>query len=96
MTDAPQYEVRCPQCDVSFPIGTRRCLHCGGATVKPGVAVQMRTAGLRMPLGAALPRSEDEPEEDEALVRRGPRRLTVLWVLIVLAASIYRSCAAPG
>lgn len=26
------YEVRCPRCDVSFPVGTRRCVHCGGPT----------------------------------------------------------------
>jgi hypothetical protein len=36
------YEVRCPRCDVSFPVETRRCIHCGGptaasaATVEPG------------------------------------------------------------
>ena len=26
------YEVRCSRCDVSFPIETRRCTHCGGPT----------------------------------------------------------------
>lgn len=26
------YEVRCHRCDVSFPVETRRCIHCGGAT----------------------------------------------------------------
>lgn len=26
------YEVRCPRCDVSFPVETRRCIHCGGPT----------------------------------------------------------------
>ena len=24
------YEVRCYQCEVSFPPGTKKCLHCGG------------------------------------------------------------------
>lgn len=28
----PPYEVRCPRCKVSFPVETRRCIHCGGAT----------------------------------------------------------------
>jgi len=32
MADVSEYEVRCPRCDVSFPTGTRKCLHCGGAT----------------------------------------------------------------
>lgn len=26
------YEVRCPRCDVSFPVETKRCVHCGGPT----------------------------------------------------------------
>ena len=26
------YEVRCPRCDVSFSVETRRCIHCGGPT----------------------------------------------------------------
>ena len=32
---ASAYEVRCPKCDVSFPVGTRTCVHCGGRTGKP-------------------------------------------------------------
>jgi hypothetical protein len=35
-------------------------------------------------------------EVEEGGGRRGRRSLTVLWVLMALAASIYRSCAAPG
>ena len=30
------FEVRCPRCEVSFPPETRRCIHCGGPTSKPG------------------------------------------------------------
>lgn len=29
------YEVRCSRCDVSFPVETRRCTHCGGPTGGP-------------------------------------------------------------
>lgn len=25
-----QFEVRCPSCNVTFPVETKRCLHCGG------------------------------------------------------------------
>lgn len=32
MTQISEYEVRCPSCDVSFPKGTKRCMHCGGRT----------------------------------------------------------------
>jgi len=34
--DATHFEVRCPRCGVSFPPETRRCLHCGGPTTRPG------------------------------------------------------------
>ena len=27
------YEVWCASCDVSFPVDSKRCLHCGGRTV---------------------------------------------------------------
>ena len=27
-----QYEVWCPSCEVSFPLGTKRCVHCGART----------------------------------------------------------------
>ena len=32
------YEVRCPRCDVSFPVETRRCIHCGGPTSAAGAS----------------------------------------------------------
>jgi len=32
MDTISEYEVRCPRCDVSFPVSTKRCLHCGGKT----------------------------------------------------------------
>lgn len=35
------YEVRCPRCDVSFPVGTRTCLHCGGPTGEAGPLFEM-------------------------------------------------------
>ena len=33
-SETPFYEVRCAHCDVSFPIETRKCVHCGGPTVR--------------------------------------------------------------
>ena len=32
MANASEYEVRCPACNVTFPKGTKVCLHCGGRT----------------------------------------------------------------
>lgn len=31
-SDPTRFEVCCPRCDVTFPIETRNCVHCGGAT----------------------------------------------------------------
>ncbi|MCR9095860.1 MAG: hypothetical protein NXI30_16690 [bacterium] len=35
------YEVRCPRCDVSFPVETRTCIHCGGPTSDQGAFLTM-------------------------------------------------------
>ncbi len=43
---ASPYEVRCPRCDVSFPVGTRTCLHCGGPNGKPGQVPTTESFGL--------------------------------------------------
>ena len=40
------FEVCCPRCEVTFPIGTKRCIHCGGRTVpssRPGESGQIET-----------------------------------------------------
>jgi len=50
-----RYEVRCPRCDVSFPVGTRRCIHCGGRT-GPSAAGPSRASGTSFalrPMGTA-------------------------------------------
>jgi len=90
------YEVRCPACAVSFPVGTRRCIHCGGATAVPQTAA--RLAALReLPFEfepAEGPLMEDEPEEEAP--RRGGRGLALMWLLLAVAASIYRTCSQAG
>ena len=43
---ASLYEVRCARCDVSFPLATKTCFHCGGATSSPGVATVIEPAIL--------------------------------------------------
>lgn len=60
------YEVRCPSCDVSFPVETRRCIHCGGPTAGAGSFVAMDDpAELAAPLesgGMSTRPSSIEPE----------------------------------
>lgn len=49
---ASPYEVRCPRCDVTFPIETKRCIHCGGATSSSGTTNLLAT-GASSGLGTA-------------------------------------------
>jgi hypothetical protein len=83
--EAPQtpYEVFCPRCSVTFPVGTRHCLHCGGRLP--------RERGRLI----AAPSSFEErytPLEDE-----GPRMsrfspVALIWVLLFVVGTIYRAC----
>ncbi|MEZ4281989.1 MAG: hypothetical protein R3F21_20490 [Myxococcota bacterium] len=43
------YEVRCPRCDVSFPVETRRCIHCGGPTSAAGATAPVVVDTKDMP-----------------------------------------------
>ena len=45
---ASPYEVRCPRCDVSFPVETTTCIHCGGPT---GEAAELFVADDGMDYG---------------------------------------------
>ena len=47
---ASPYEVRCLRCDVSFPLETRRCIHCGGPTSSSGAS-----SGAVAGLGTTMP-----------------------------------------
>ena len=48
------YEVRCLRCDVSFPLGTRRCIHCGGPTSSSGASYGA-SSGAFAGLGTTMP-----------------------------------------
>lgn len=41
----PVYEVRCTRCNVSFPVETKKCFHCGGPTGRPGPFVSADPQG---------------------------------------------------
>ncbi|MCZ6464889.1 MAG: hypothetical protein O7A09_11195 [Proteobacteria bacterium] len=84
------HEVRCYSCDVSFPQGTKQCMHCGGRTG------QRPVQGL-LPPGLEPPRPlqvEAEDADESNPLRRGPARMVMgaVWVLLALVASLYRVC----
>lgn len=79
------FEVYCNRCKVSFPVGTRRCLHCGGRL--------SRERGE--PESAEIQPFLLEPAEaDEAPPRRSPiSPVLLLWLAVFVGGTIYRACA---
>ncbi len=80
-----RYEVRCPRCRVSYPIGTRTCLHCGSR-------IRSEEAASSAPVPGVAP---TEQAEEEVEARKSPLRLItgLVWVGLALAGSLYRACA---
>jgi hypothetical protein len=78
------YEVYCNHCNVTFPAGTRRCLHCGG-----------RLSRERGMAGAVPPQPlELEHVEEEEVSRRSPfSPVVLLWLVVFVVGTIYRACA---
>jgi len=84
------FEVRCERCRVTFPVGTRRCIHCGGPTSgsagKPGLRFE-----------PAPETGEDEVEIDPELARRRfVSPLTVVWIALIAAGYLVRACSGQG
>jgi len=87
-SDRPaSFEVHCDRCRVTFPVGTRRCLHCGAAT----------TASRGSPRLHLEPASEPNPVEAELEQEPSPRRLvsptTIIWIALIAVGYLYRACA---
>jgi hypothetical protein len=77
------YEVHCERCRVTFPLGTRRCIHCGET-----IGRRRRRARFLIPPGhEEILVDEDLPEKT-----RGFSPMTFVWVLLLLGGSLYRSC----
>jgi hypothetical protein len=73
------YEVSCARCRVTFPVGTRVCLHCGQPIGRP--AVVLRPAG-----------PEEILEQDLPARPLAFSPMTLVWVLAAVATVIYRAC----
>jgi hypothetical protein len=81
------FEVHCDRCRVTFPVGTRRCLHCGAPTI-----ASRGTPRLRLE-----PAGEPEAVEAELEQELAPRRFvsptTLAWIALIAAGYLYRACA---
>ena len=81
------FEVHCGRCRVTFPVGTRRCIHCGGAT--SGAA---RPPGLRFEPMAA-PEEAPAEADPELVGRRFVSPLTLVWIALIAAGYLVRACS---
>lgn len=109
MAKAYEYEVRCGRCNVSFPKGTKKCLHCGGPTgPSHGPGSSMRPGrlealfdprepekGTHADDGFLRPSAVDEEPEQEVGRAGGLLRgaITVVWILLAIGFSIARACS---
>jgi len=100
------YEAVCPRCEVTFPPETRRCVHCGGATMQPGEAHAHApgspASDRRPPFSLERPpppRMETEEEEDVRAGRASSwisRVMGLVWIVALVAITAYRACMGQG
>jgi hypothetical protein len=90
-TSETPYEIRCHQCQVSFPLGTRQCVHCGERLG--------RGRGRFVPTpNPEEPWDLDSLEEEEHAAEATPSRrrflspFTLIWLVAAVGLSIQRAC----
>ncbi len=81
------FEVRCDRCRVTFPLGTRRCIHCGGPTTTSRGDPRLRLEPAGEPEAVAA------EVEQEPTPRRFLSPSTLAWVAVIAAGYLYRACA---
>jgi len=89
---SPLVEAYCNRCHVSTPVERKRCLHCGGP-----LEAQRRWTQVNHPVPVELDLAADEHfqdalPEDELPRRSGLSPLTLVWIALLLAGYLYRSC----
>ena len=113
MTDfSTEYEVRCSRCDVSFPVGQKRCIHCGGRLgsrgVKemgftpaegfkpPGVGYDSSEQGQGLRAASGTPLAMDEESESEAPAGRFGFLRGGMTLVWIVLAGLYSILRACG
>ena len=81
------YEVYCYSCKVTFPIGTRQCIHCG----RPIGGSPLTRA--RHPADHARRRRSSRGDRDAGQISMRKLGGMSIWVLLALAAAVSRLCA---
>jgi hypothetical protein len=92
--ESPAVEVRCDHCDVSFPVGTKQCMHCGnrigGSFFGAASAAEPERDDVAVLHGAEdLDVEEAEQEPQRRLMRAG---FTLFWLILAVLSAIFRAC----
>ena len=91
----PAYEVRCHACNVSFPVGTKRCFHCGERILRESF-FRPATDADGMPVFQEAQGIDTIEEPEDAEPQRGGRFLrvgiTLVWIVLALISAAVRSC----
>jgi len=102
---ADPFEVRCHRCDVSFPVETRVCMHCGGridssdrsSLLESIVEVDPDMAG-RDPTPIDVMSDPVDPDVDESQEPTSVGRSLLrslggfVWVIVLIGFTLVRSC----
>ena len=99
MTQTLVFEAWCPSCRVTYPPGTRRCLHCGGPVLAERPAGDIARGPIVRP-GTAAPWSIEAAEDEQTPVPARAARpmkigMAALWVVLAIVTGILRACADP-
>lgn len=88
MPEASTYEVRCERCQTSFALGTKQCVHCGGAIGRRLLAFDALAA---VGAGAKPGAAEREPNAPDAQPALG-RIFRVAMIGLVVVTAFARTC----
>ena len=82
------YEIYCYQCNVSAPVGTRRCIHCGGRL--SGERSPQRTELMSLFEADSSEADEDREEVATSIGSAAPK--VGMWILLLIGGFLYRFC----
>ena len=86
------YEVSCARCRVTFPVGTRTCIHCG----QPIARASAEAAALAQQARAGGAGGEEDPLEEFPARALKASPLTLFWLLAGAATIAFRACSSSS